>query len=198
MRALGLAVLLGLMPALAQEPGIGSGATDPSPDPSAGAASSGSPALDALVRDALAPVLASWITGARNEALQRGVAVIPAEIRAVLDGYVPSAVLDRARWRVDDGVISVQQSLFRLGYTPAVTLDQVIVFAAVAGAADPRLWAHELVHVRQYRDWGVEGFVARYLADYAAVEHEASEFRWQWMKATGRIPRVPDPAATHR
>jgi hypothetical protein len=40
----------------------------------------------------------------------------------------------------------------------------------------------------QYRDWGVDGFAARYLADYEAVEHDAAEFRWQWMRATGRVP----------
>jgi len=62
------------------------------------------------------------------------------------------------------------------------------VFATREAALTPALWAHEIVHVEQYRDWGVAGFVARYLDDYEAVEHDAAEFRWQWMKATGRVP----------
>jgi hypothetical protein len=143
----------------------------------------------ALVEAWSAPVLELWIASSRDAALARGVEKIPSDIRAAVNGFVADDILDRVRWRVDDSVLSVQQSLFRLGYTPAVTLDYVIIFATAADAlTDPALWAHELFHVRQYRDWGVDGFAARYIEDYAAVEHDAAEFRWQWMKATGRVP----------
>ncbi|HEY5566611.1 MAG TPA: DUF4157 domain-containing protein [Gammaproteobacteria bacterium] len=147
------------------------------------------PSETALAEAWSAPVLSLWIASSRDAALARGVDVIPPDIRAALAGFVPDDILDRVRWRVDDSALSVQQSLFRLGYTPAMTLDYVIVFATSADAlTDAALWAHELFHVRQYRDWGVDGFAARYLEDYAAVEHDAAEFRWQWMKATGRVP----------
>jgi hypothetical protein len=33
----------------------------------------------------------------------------------------------------------------------------------------------------------------RYLQDYEAVESEAAEFRWQFMKRAGLIPPVPQP-----
>jgi hypothetical protein len=38
----------------------------------------------------------------------------------------------------------------------------------------------------QYRDWGVDDFVVRYLTDYSAMEHEANEFMWQVLKAASR------------
>jgi hypothetical protein len=146
-------------------------------------------ALDPAFRGALAPVLAAWIRNARNAALDHGAAEIPRDIRSALTGYVPAEILDAARWRVDDTVFSLEQSLFRLGYTQAVTLDNVIVFAKLEHVSDPELWAHELFHVMQYRDWGVDGFVERYLEDYETVEGEAAKFRWRWARAAGRVPQ---------
>jgi hypothetical protein len=136
----------------------------------------------------LAPALSEWIVIERDAALARGVEPIPPEVRKVLTGYVMDDILDAARWRVDDTAASGYPTFFRVGATPAVTLDYVVIFASAEHAANPNLWAHELYHVGQYRDWGVDGFAERYLADYQAVEHDANEFLWQWMKATGRVP----------
>jgi hypothetical protein len=145
--------------------------------------------LDPAVRAILAPVLSNWITTTRDTSIAAGVAPIPAAIRSALEGYVAEDVLDRVRWRVDNGLLSVPQGLFRLGYTPAMTLDYVVLFADEKDAVgDPKLWAQELFHVMQYGDWGVPGFAERYLADYSGVERDAAEFRWQFMRATGRIP----------
>jgi hypothetical protein len=136
----------------------------------------------------LAPALSQWIVIERDAALARGVEPILPEVREVLVGYVADDILDLARWRVDDSAVSMYPAFFRLGGTPAVTLDYVVIFDSAEHAADPSLWAHELYHVGQYRDWGIDGFAERYLADYEAVEHDAAEFRWRWMKATGRVP----------
>jgi hypothetical protein len=136
----------------------------------------------------LAPALGQWIVIERDAALGRGVEPIPPEVREVLAGFVEEEVLDVARWRVDDSAMSMYPAFFRLGGTPAVTLDYVVIFDSAEHGADPSLWAHELYHVGQYQEWGIDGFAARYLADYEAVEHDAAEFRWQWMKATGRVP----------
>jgi hypothetical protein len=136
----------------------------------------------------LAPALGQLIVIERDAALERGVEPIPREVREVLAGYVAEDVLDVARFRVDDTASSGYPTFFHMGAAPAVTLDYVVIFASAEAAADPTLWAHELYHVGQYRDWGIAGFAERYLADYEAVEHEAAEFRWQWMKATGRVP----------
>jgi len=145
-------------------------------------------AVDPAARERLTPTLAAWIAAFRDAAIERGAEGIPAEIREGLSGFVPANVLGSVRWRIDREASVAGQSLFQLGAVRAVTLDNVILFADADEAADATLWAHELYHVMQYRQWGIEGFVARYLADHRAVEHEAGEFRWRWMKATGRAP----------
>lgn len=135
-------------------------------------------------------VLAAAIVESRDAALEEGVAPVPRAVRAALEGYVPAAVLDRARWRVGGGGwLSLQQNLIGFGYAPAVTLDHVIVFESRADARDPKLWVHELRHVEQFALWGVDGFAARYIADYNALENDAAEYRWTWMKRTGRVPK---------
>ena len=139
----------------------------------------------------LAPLLASWIESERDAAKAQGVEPIPPEIRAALEGYVPETILDRVRWREGASEISLPQSMIRFGHATAVTLDDVIVFEEGATALeDPRFWAHEIKHVMQFEEWGVEGFATRYLSDSQAVENEASEYRWQFMKHAGLIPEV--------
>lgn len=140
-------------------------------------------ALDPAVRGSLAPMLARWIAESRDAAVHEGVEPVPQSIRAALAGFVPDEILDRARWRVDGGgVLSLQQTLFRSGYVPAVTLEHVIVFDRERDALeDAALWAHELKHVMQYAEWGLEGFASRYLEDYAAIEAEASDYRRRWL-----------------
>ena len=48
----------------------------------------------------------------------------------------------------------------------AITVGRVVSVRRRAGD-DPRLLAHELVHVRQWRSLGVAGFLIRYLGAYA-------------------------------
>lgn len=138
----------------------------------------------------LGPWLADWIAQSRDAAITQGVQPIPEAVRQALRGYVPEDILERVRWRAGPaGELTVQQRVFQFDHAPAVTLDYVIVFASAAGATDAKLWAHEIRHVMQFADWGVREFAVRYLANHAAVEREASEFRWEWLKATGRAPQ---------
>ena len=132
----------------------------------------------------LVNVLATWIATARDDALVRGVEPIPETIRLELEGFVPTEVLDGVRWRVDGGTTVVGFGLFALGPHYAITLDNVVLFASAEDAANSGLWAHELYHVMQYRDWGIEGFVERYLDDRQALERDAKDFRYEWWKAT--------------
>lgn len=147
--------------------------------------------LDPMLRETASSVLAAFIEDSRDQAVAAGVAPIPASIRAALGGYVPEDVLDRVRWCVAcGGPFSLQHSTFLFRNAPAITLDDVVVFERNEDALeDPSLWVHELKHVMQYRAWGVAGFASRYLADYEAVESEAAEFRWQWMKKTKYLER---------
>jgi hypothetical protein len=152
------------------------------------------PVLSPIVVESLAPLLAGWIVSERNAARAQGVEPIPQTIRDALEGYVPEQILERVGWRVEASEISMPQNVIRFGHVPAVTLDDVIVFQERRAALeDPKLWAHELKHVMQFAEWGVDGFATRYLSDYEAVEAEAAEFRWQFMKQAGLIPPVPPP-----
>jgi hypothetical protein len=152
------------------------------------------PPLSPFVIESLAPVLGGWIASERDAAKAEGVEPIPPAIRAALEGYVPAAILERVRWRVGASELSMPQNVIRFGHVPAMTLDDVVVFQdRRAALEDPKLWAHELKHVMQFADWGVHGFATRYLTDYEAVESEAAEFRWQFMKQAGLTPPVPIP-----
>jgi hypothetical protein len=135
-----------------------------------------------------AGLLADWIIASRDVALAEGTDAMPPAIRKALAGYVPEDVLDATRWRAGGGGGSLQQGMFTFGDSPAITLDQVIVFDSPSDAKDPKLWAHEIMHVIQYRRWGIQEFARRYITDYSDVEAEAVEFRWQWMQDTGRVP----------
>ncbi len=146
--------------------------------------------MNPVVVQALAPLLAEWIESSRDAAIAAGVERVPPAVRAALEGYVPESVLEQARWRP----VSPEESLFqdtvvRFGDVPAMTFGHVVVFRdAQKAREDATLWAHELKHVMQFHEWGVAGFAKRYLEDYEAVELEAAEFRWEFMKSTGRIP----------
>jgi hypothetical protein len=47
----------------------------------------------------------------------------------------------------------------------------------------------------QFADWGVAGFAKRYLENYEAVESEAADYRWEWMKRKGLTPPPSGGAA---
>jgi hypothetical protein len=161
-------------------------------DDAAAALSRGFDALDPALRVALAPMLRSWVTATRDTALEQDAQTIPAAIRRALIEHVDADVLDAVRWQIDTSFVSLQRAVFGLGYAPAMTVDHVLIFRDSDAAADPMLWAHELAHVMQFRRWGIDGFVERYLADYQAVETEATEFHWRWMKETGRVPGLSE------
>jgi uncharacterized protein DUF4157 len=177
-RAIGACAALAWAFAIAADPGDG---TDPAPQSSS------------LMTTLASPLLVRFIESSRDSALEQGVEKIPKAIRASLEGYVPKATLDRVRWRAGGGDL-LSQSAFFLKDAQAITLDYVIVFNDENEARkDPTLWAHELRHVMQFEEWGVEGFATRYLTDSIAVEDVASEYRWQFMKLRGLVPAPSVP-----
>ena len=148
------------------------------------------PALDPVVGGTLRGALALLFVGAALHKLRDRAA-----FRAALAGYVPDAVLDRVRWREGASELSLPQSVINFGDVPAMTLVDVVVFQDRRVALeDPKLWAHELFHVMQFAEWGIEDFARRYISDYQAVEDPAWEFRWEFMKKAGLLPEVPSPA----
>ena len=118
--------------------------------------------------------LATAIRDSRRQAVERGVDPIPPLIRAALDPYFPARILDKARWTTAAGISldGVLTNWFNL--EGAVTLGEVIAFSDGSQVQDVELWAHELTHVIQYEELGIEPFALEYLHDFRAVENQAS------------------------
>lgn len=138
------------------------------------------PGLDDLHRLA-STGLRDWIVQSRHRLLASGVEPIPLHIRAQLEPYFDFAVLDSVRFKVGDPVeLNMAHTLMQNPDVSAVTLIDVIVFRDAAEARDDvALWAHELKHVEQYRQLGVDQFAARYARDYRALEAPAYQLQGQ-------------------
>jgi hypothetical protein len=128
---------------------------------------------EALLNPA-APALASAIRFSRGQAQNRGVDPIPSNVRHALAPYFPPQILNKVRWTTAGG-ISLDGALTNWGGAEgAVTLDDVIVFSDGNSAqSDLQLWAHELTHVLQYSQLGIEGFAFQYFYDWDDLEGQA-------------------------
>ncbi len=142
------------------------------------------PGLDDLHRLA-STGFRDWIVQSRHRLLASGVEPIPLHIRAELEPYFDFAVLDSVRFKVGDPVeLNMAHTLMQNPDVSAVTLVDVIVFRDAAEARDDvALWAHELKHVEQYRQLGVDQFAARYARDYRALEAPAYQLQGQVRQA---------------
>jgi len=122
-----------------------------------------------------APALAMWLTQARADAAGTGIQPIPPHIRERLLRWYDPSVLDTARYKVsDNGQFNAATAMLQNPDVGAVTLIDIILFRdAQTAEQDIALWAHELKHVQQYQEWGVEGFAQRYTQDFNAVEAPA-------------------------
>ena len=122
-----------------------------------------------------APALAMWLTQARADAASAGFQSIPPHIREQLLRWYDPSVLDAARYKVsDNGQFNAATAMLQNPDVGAVTLIDIILFRDAQNAEqDIALWAHELKHVQQYQEWGVEGFAQRYTQDFNAVEAPA-------------------------
>ena len=132
------------------------------------------PVPDGLYQIA-APALALWLSQARTEAANAGTQPVPPHIREQLLRWYDPAVLDAARYKVSDNEhFSAATAMLQNPDIGAVTLIDIIIFRdAQAAEQNTALWAHELKHVQQYQEWGVDGFAQRYTQDFNAVEAPA-------------------------
>lgn len=146
--------------------------------------------LEAMVQ-AGAPAFQAWLEGSRNTSIA-GAQPIPPQIASMMRGFYDDDLLQRVRFRIGDaGVFNLASLSIRYGdEVAAVTLIDVIVFREANGVNDPVLWAHELQHVRQFRDWGTRDFAIRYLRHWNAVEGEAyaRQNEFAGLMAQGRVP----------
>jgi hypothetical protein len=117
--------------------------------------------------------LEQWIIQSHSTAAN-GAMPIPSKIRDALMGYASEDSMNKVRFKVGDaGVLNLAHVLEQGGFASAVTLIDVIVFRGPSEADDPSIWAHELVHVDQYSQWGVHSFAIQYARDYKSVEAPA-------------------------
>jgi hypothetical protein len=117
-----------------------------------------------LKQIALGAPVAAWILASREAALSAGVSPMPPEMRNQLIPLFPPALLDRVRFKTGSGFLGTLQ-WFRseMEGKGAITLVDVIVFADPQRVNSLTLWAHELEHVRQYEQLGVDGFAQAYV-----------------------------------
>lgn len=140
--------------------------------------------------------LEQWLIQSRNDAIN-GSMPVPLHIRQQLSGYASEDSLNRARYKSgDNGLLNTAHVLEQsMGDVKAVTLIDVIVFRGPSEANDPALWAHELVHIDQYRDWGVHDFSIRYTRNAGEVEAPAyakgNDF-YAWRSTQNSIPTIPN------
>lgn len=127
-----------------------------------------------IVTRTLAATLEQWIEASRNETAG-GAMPVPRKIREALTGYIDDDVMDAARFRIGDtNGLNLAGLFINYGDANAVTLIDVVVFKSEEAAYnDAALWAHELTHVKQYRDWGLHDFALRYVRNYHDVEAPA-------------------------
>jgi Domain of unknown function (DUF4157) len=123
----------------------------------------------------LGPSLAIVIRQDRDRTYPNG-HPMPKEIRHKLTPFFPRALLQKVRYSTEWSAAAgstLYQLLLGTGAVEAVTFADVIVFRDEQCARDPLLWAHELVHVEQYRRLGVEAFATQYLQQPWVIEREA-------------------------
>lgn len=100
---------------------------------------------------------------------------IPEEVRKALVPFYPEELLKDVRYTIGDpSQTGVAGFAIRNGNAAAVTLIDTVVFKEEDYVHSLALWAHELHHVEQYKEWGVAGFAQRYAFGWADVEAEAS------------------------
>jgi len=120
---------------------------------------------------------------------------IPPLIRQALAGYIENDIMNMARFKIgDSGVTNLAGLSVRYGDANAVTLIDVIVFRNADSANnDAALWAHELTHVKQYRDFGVHDFAVRYVRNYHEIEDPAYSVQFQFAAWRASHPVEPPP-----
>ena len=100
---------------------------------------------------------------------------IPDEVKQGLVPFYPSELLKNVRYAIGDiSQTGVAGFAIRNGNAAAVTLIDTIVFKDESYIGSLALWAHEMHHIQQYKQWGLSGFAARYAFDWEDVEAEAS------------------------
>jgi hypothetical protein len=104
-----------------------------------------------------------------------GARAMPPDVYQQLTQYFSPAFLQsvafntfsNARITLDSAVMLLNNDV------AAITLEDIVVFRNESDAHNPVLWAHELTHVQQYRNRGVDAFANMYTTNAWVLENEA-------------------------
>ncbi len=110
--------------------------------------------------------VAAGIIASHDAVVAIGGRPIPARLRKVLRRWYPDDLLNAVRWTSLRGPIKQLLKDARMNFdgdTLAITMIDVVIFRNDDLADDGALWAHELYHVQQYREWGVFGFAKKWV-----------------------------------
>jgi len=134
----------------------------------------GSAASGGDYRRSQGAALALAIRAGRRQAEADGAEPVPDRLKRQFRGHFAREVLNKARWIVAAPDSRLGRILARWPVEEgAVTLGHVIVFKTQDASRNRRLFAHELEHVRQYEELGIDGFAQRYAADPDPLEEQA-------------------------
>jgi hypothetical protein len=132
---------------------------------------------------------------------------LPPHMRQQLQGFYDNDVLNRVRFKIGDrGSLYLANLSISYSSACAVALVDVVVFNTEQDANDVALWAHELKHIQQFRDWGVRDFSIRYLRSWNRVEADAHAAEnafvsWRTRMAQSHPAQLPGtgpaPACAH-
>lgn len=123
--------------------------------------------------DIIAKTFASSLSRSRDAARANSLP-IPDDIRNALTEYYPAELLETVRYTIGDYTPDgLAGFAIRNGNAAAVTLIDTVVFSEDHHVENLALWAHEVHHVHQYAEWGLDGFAQRYAFNWNMVEADA-------------------------
>ena len=123
-------------------------------------------------------LIATAIRQAKEQA-KYGCRPIPSRVKQELSAFYPTELMSGVCYGTLDATRFGLDTLLLQDFTNrgAITLEDVVVFKNSEYSSSPDntvLWAHELMHVVQYRRLGLETFAHLYTTQSAAMESEAS------------------------
>lgn len=122
------------------------------------------------------PVLAQAIRHGEAQASRAGARPIPEPMTKILAPYFDAELLRSTRWTIGAGRLDLGSFLTEQYMDEgAVALNRQVVFSSERLTENVWIWAHELAHVEQYRRMGINRFAAAYIADWQAIEREATD-----------------------
>ncbi|WP_425248962.1 eCIS core domain-containing protein [Bradyrhizobium huanghuaihaiense] len=144
------------------------------------------------------PTLAQWIQQSRNSSWPTAQPV-PPEVRQALQGWFSDDLFNNVRWKIGDGgAINLANATLTYGTAEAICLIDTIVFKNAQVASDLSVWAHEMVHVQQFRALGVNAFAADYARSSNSLENPAYDVQSRFsasQQGTATPPPSPPPLA---